>query len=201
VGEPLPSPALRGSRDYHTARSQAWTRHTRAMCTRALRPPQAASPLARMRTAPASPRAPCFHLAVNPSCARPHDRDQPRGHAIAGGGGTQADAFGNSGASTSCSAALGASRHCRSLPWPPGFFRAGPVVCVKEMVLWSCGRGEGQSFWYYVGCKGFSDCDPVKTAVLGSGPGAPPFGRHIQLVTVTLLEVTLLNKIRSSLET
>ena len=56
-------------------------------------------------------------------------------------------------------------------------------------------------FWYYVGCKGFSDCDPVKTAVLGSGPGAPPFGRHIQLVTVTLLEVTLLNKIRSSLET
>ena len=109
--------------------------------------------------------------------------------------------LGNSGASTSCSAALGASRHCRSLPWPPGFFRAGPVVCVKEMVLWSCGRGEGQSFWYYVGCKGFSDCDPVKTAVLGSGPGAPPFGRHIQLVTVTLLEVTLLNKIRSSLET
>ena len=106
--------------------------------------------------------------------------------------------LGNSGASTSCSAALGASRHCRSLPWPPGFFRAGPVV--------SCGRGEGQSFWYYVGCKGFSDCDPVKTgisagpgtrkwsrwcrrwgggrAVLGSGPGAPPFGRHIQLVTL-----------------
>ena len=43
-------------------------------------------------------------------------------------------------------------------------------------------------FWYYVGCKGFSDCDPVKTAVLGSGPGAPPFGRHIQLVTLLQVE-------------
>ena len=39
------------------------------------------------------------------------------------------------------------------------------LLCVKEMVLWSCGRGEGQSFWYYVGCKGFSDCDPVKTGI------------------------------------
>ena len=50
------------------------------------------------------------------------------------------------------------------------------LLCVKEMVLWSCGRGEGQSFWYYVGCKGFSD--PVKTGIsaipdlgLGSGHG------------------------------
>ena len=46
---------------------------SRAMCTRALRPPQAASLLARMRTAAASPRAPRFHLAVNrtPTRLRP----------------------------------------------------------------------------------------------------------------------------------
>ena len=49
---------------------------------------------------------------------------------------------------------------------------------VSSVQALSCGRGEGQSFWYYVGCKGFSDCDPVKTGIsaipdlgLGSGHG------------------------------
>ena len=181
MGEPLPSPALRGSRDYHTARSQAWTRHTRAMCTRALRPPQAASPLARMRTAPASPRAPRFHLAVNrtPTRLRPTpgacDRRWCR-HARR----RIWETLVRVPLAQQPSVRRGTADLC------PGrqVSSVQALLCVKEMVLWSCGRGEGQSFWYYVGCKGFSDCDPVKTAVLGSGPGAPPFGRHIQLVTL-----------------
>ena len=182
MGEPLPSPALRGSRDYHTARSQAWTRHTRAMCTRALRPPQAASPLARMRTAPASPRAPRFHLAVNrtPTRLRPTPGACDRRWC----------------------------RHARRRIWEtlvrvplaqqpsvrrgtedlcPGrqVSSVQALLCVKEMVLWSCGRGEGQSFWYYVGCKGFSDCNPVKTGIsaipdlgLGSGHGGADGGEE-----------------------
>jgi hypothetical protein len=136
------------------------------MCTRALRPPQAASPLARMRTAPASPRAPRFHLAVNrtPTRLRP-----TRGHAIAGGVGTQEDAFGKLWceylllSSPRCVAALQISAlAARFLPCRPC-----RVAEARDKVFGTTSVA-----------KDFLDCDPVKTGIsaipdlgLGSGHG------------------------------